>query len=123
MIKNIIHNNERLEISFNKEMQMLCGNFSNRSKAFILIYHIFGNSVKICDFKVYEKRKGLGTNVLTEFELIVRKNGYKEIYGELVNNPDYSPPKVLIEFYRKLGFEIKSKKHGMQFAEISKRFS
>ncbi|GGW41624.1 hypothetical protein [Arenibacter certesii] len=120
MIENIIHNNENLNVSLDTKKLEVRGEFSDGTKAFILNYDIFGTSIKIYDFKVYRKREGLGTNVLTEFELCAKKNGFKKIYGELTNSPDYSSPDVLIEFYNKMGYNVKPKNHGMQYAEISK---
>ncbi|CAZ98429.1 MULTISPECIES: hypothetical protein [Zobellia] len=121
MIENIIHNNENLNVSLNKKKIEVSGYFSDGSRAFLLNYGIFEEtSIKIYDFKVFRKREGLGTNVLTEFELCSKKNGFKKIFGELTNNPDYSPPEVLIGFYSKMGFDVRPKKRGMQYAEISK---
>ena len=51
----------------------------------------------------------------------IKNEGYEEIYGELVNNPDYSKPEVLVEFYKKMNYRIEYKNLGMQFAEISKK--
>ena len=120
MIENIIHSEENLNVSLDENKLEVSGDFSDGAKAFLLNYGIFRTSIKIYDFKVYRKREGLGTNVLTEFELCSKKNGFKRIFGELTNSPDYSSPDVLIEFYSKMGYNVKPKNQGMQYAEISK---
>lgn len=120
MLEDFIHNNEKLIVSSSKDKQNIFGYLLNGDSAFILIFHTFETSIKICDLKVFKKRLKLGSKLLDKLESWARENGYKRIFGELVENKDFSPREVLIDFYSKNGYEIKYLDRGMQFAEILK---